>query len=181
MTSERDALLRVGQAFAVEVADTPAMLEAAFRLRHQVYCRERGYEQGQGRREADHYDPHARHAVLTQHSTGRVVGTVRVARTTWQTGRGGRSISGEDIAILRADEIRQLPEGQALVIAENSKPIIAKLTRCIEGRSGRALLDRQRSLRADLAARQRVQVTPEARTIVAVAEARRRDLIGHRR
>ena len=28
-----------------------------------------------------------------------LVGTVRVPRTTWQTGRGGRSISGEDIPI----------------------------------------------------------------------------------
>lgn len=81
MTSERDALLRAGQEFAVEVADTPEMLEAAFRLRYQVYCRERGYEQGQGRRETDRYDPHARHAVLIQRSTGRVVGTVRVICT----------------------------------------------------------------------------------------------------
>ena len=77
MTSE-DALLRAGQEFTVEVAETPETLEAAFRLRHQVYCRERGYEQGQGQRETDHYDPHARHVVLTQRRTGRVVGTVRV-------------------------------------------------------------------------------------------------------
>ena len=68
-----------------------------------------------------------------------LVGTVRVARTTWQTGgSGGRSVSGEDIPILRPEEIRQLPERQALVVAENSKPIIAKLTRCIDGKTGRA-------------------------------------------
>lgn len=38
-----------------------------------------------------------------------LVGTVRVPRTTWQTGRGGRSISGEDIPILRAEEIPPTP------------------------------------------------------------------------
>ena len=48
-----------------------------------------------------------------------LVGTVRVPRTTWRTGRGGRTISGEDIPILRAEEIRQLPERQALVMSQD--------------------------------------------------------------
>jgi len=59
-----------------------------------------------------------------------LVGTVRVARTSWQTGQmGGRTTSGEDIPILRPEEIRQLKERHALVVAENGKPIIAALTR----------------------------------------------------
>ena len=50
------------------------------------------------------------------------------------------------------EEIRQLPEKQALVIAENAQPIIAELHRCIEGRDGRRLLAQQRALRERLAA-----------------------------
>ncbi|MCA0252990.1 MAG: TraM recognition domain-containing protein [Actinobacteria bacterium] len=75
-----------------------------------------------------------------------LVGTTRVPRTTWQFGRGGgRSTSGDDMLILRPEEVRQLPERQALVIAENTRPIIAKLTRSIDGRAGRHLLAQQRN------------------------------------
>jgi hypothetical protein len=62
------------------------------------------------------------------------VGQTRVSRTNWQTGAmAGRTFSGEDIAIIRPEEIRRLPERHALVIAENGKPIIARLSRCIDG------------------------------------------------
>jgi hypothetical protein len=65
----------------------------------------------------------------------------RVSRTNWQTGAmAGRSFSGEDIAIIRPEEIRQLQERHALVIAENGKPITTRLSRCIDGRSGARLL-----------------------------------------
>jgi type IV secretion system protein VirD4 len=84
-----------------------------------------------------------------------LVGQVRVTRRTWQTGAmAGRSFSGEDIAILRPEEIRRLKEHQALVLAENGKPIIARLARCIDGKAGRRLLADQRQLRARLAERQ---------------------------
>lgn len=80
-----------------------------------------------------------------------LVGTTRVARTTWQFGRsGGRSASGDDMLIIRPEEVRQLPERQALVIAENTKPIIAKLSRSIDGRTGRRLLAQQRTARRRL-------------------------------
>jgi type IV secretion system protein VirD4 len=53
-----------------------------------------------------------------------LVGQTRVSRTTWQTGAmAGRTFSGEDIAIIRPEEIRRLQERRALVIAENGKPI----------------------------------------------------------
>ncbi len=76
-----------------------------------------------------------------------LTGTVRVARTGWHTARGGRNISADDIPVLRPEEVRQLPERQALVIAENGKPVIARLHRCIDGRAGRKLLAGQRKLR----------------------------------
>ena len=110
-----------------------------------------------------------------------LVGTVRVARTTWQTGRGGRSISGEDIPILRGEEIRQLPERQALVIAENSKPIIAKLTRCLDGKPGQALLAHQKAARQQLADARRGDVPPDARATAAVVAAQRAGLVNDRR
>ncbi|MEJ7742378.1 MAG: TraG/TraD/VirD4 family protein [Nocardioidaceae bacterium] len=106
-----------------------------------------------------------------------LVGTVRVARTTWQTGqRGGRSTSGEDIPILRPEEIRQLKERRGLVVAENGKPIIAKLNRCIDGKAGARLRADQEELRNQLTAARRKVITPEARTTAALVEARRRGL-----
>lgn len=78
MVSERSALQDAARDFDVAVADTPAAVMAAYRLRHQVYCVERGYEPGQGTIETDRFDVYAGHVLLTQRSTGRVVGTVRV-------------------------------------------------------------------------------------------------------
>ena len=111
-----------------------------------------------------------------------LVGTVRIPRISWQSGRGGgQSTSGEDIPILRGDEIRQLPERQALVVAENGKPIIAKLTRCIDGKPGRKLLSQQKHARRQITAARSGQVAPEARATAALVEAQRRGLAGDRR
>jgi type IV secretion system protein VirD4 len=57
----------------------------------------------------------------------------------------GRTFSVEDIAILRPEEVRQMQERYALVLAENGKPIIARLARCIDGKAGRRILGDQRS------------------------------------
>jgi type IV secretion system protein VirD4 len=77
-----------------------------------------------------------------------LIGTTRVSRRSWQSGRSmGVTSSGEDIPIIRPEEIRRLPERRALVLAENGKPIIADLRRCIDGPTGRTLLDDQANLR----------------------------------
>jgi type IV secretion system protein VirD4 len=103
-----------------------------------------------------------------------LVGQTRVSRVNWQTGTmAGRTFSGEDIAIIRPEEIRQLQERRALVIAENGRPIIARLSRCIDGRSGVQLLAGQERLRAELADRQIGVQTAEARATAALVEARR--------
>lgn len=110
-----------------------------------------------------------------------LVGTVRVARTSWQSGqRGGRTTSGEDIPILRPEEVRQLQERHALVIAENGKPIIARLSRCVDGSSGRQLLAAQEKLRLELEAVRRAVLTPEDRQAAALVEAERSCLAPHR-
>ncbi|MDN5745887.1 MAG: TraM recognition domain-containing protein [Nocardioidaceae bacterium] len=105
-----------------------------------------------------------------------LLGAVRVGRSTWQTGKGGRSHSAEDIPVITASEIRRLEERTALLVAENSRPIIAGLHRCIDGAAGRTLLAEQKQLRERLASEHGMTVTPEARATAALVEARRRGL-----
>jgi len=106
-----------------------------------------------------------------------LVGQIRVSRTSWQTGAmAGRTFSGEDIAIIRPEEIRRLGERRALVIAENGRPIIARLSRCIDRRKGAELLAGQAGLRARLADRHSAAITAEARAAAALVEARRRGI-----
>jgi type IV secretion system protein VirD4 len=106
-----------------------------------------------------------------------LVGQTRVSRTTWQTGTmAGRTFSGEDIAILRPEEIRRLQERRALVIAENGKPIIARLSRCIDGKRGAQLLAGQARLRGGLGERSNAVLNAEARATAALVEARRRGI-----
>ena len=105
-----------------------------------------------------------------------LVGTTRVTRTTWQLGQtGGRSAHGDDMLVLRPEEVRQLPEKHALIVAENSKPIIARLTRCIDGKTGQALLTQQREVRKELQLRRDQTVSADARTVAALAGDRRDD------
>jgi type IV secretion system protein VirD4 len=104
-----------------------------------------------------------------------LMGTARIARTTYSHGRSGwgRSTAGEDVPILRPEEIRQLPERQALVVAENARPLIAKVHRCIDGKPGRALLAAQDAARARVDAARHSEISIAERTRTAVATARR--------
>lgn len=106
MKSEGMNLAAAWRDFAVSIADTPDKLEAAFRLRHQVYCVEREFEQGDGLLETDHFDGCAGHALLTQQSTGRIVGTVRIV-----VGTHGRSASLPMQHCCGSDLFRALPMG----------------------------------------------------------------------
>ena len=65
-------------------------------------------------------------------------------------GRGGRTVTGEDIPVLTADEIRRLPERRALVLADRGRPILAALTRSIDGPDGATLLAEQNKAREHL-------------------------------
>ena len=106
-----------------------------------------------------------------------LLGNVRVPRTTYNHGKhGGRSVSGEDIPILTGPEIRQLPERQALVIAETGRPILATLHRCIDGTPGQRLLADQEHMRNHITGHQPPATTPAAVTISALLEARKAGL-----
>jgi type IV secretion system protein VirD4 len=110
-----------------------------------------------------------------------LIGTARVTRSSSQTGTmAGRTASGDDIDILRPEEVRRLPERQALVIAENGRPIIARLHRCIDGHGGRILLAEQQHLRQQLVSRPTGWLAPDELAATALDEARVRGLTGGR-
>ena len=73
-----DALHNLSDAVSVELVDTEAALQDAFRLRYQVYCQERSFLDGQRGIETDHFDAHSRHALLRWRQTGEAIGTVRL-------------------------------------------------------------------------------------------------------
>lgn len=109
-----------------------------------------------------------------------LLGQVRITRTSWQTGSGGRAggrqISSDDIAILTPAEVRQIKDRHALVLSENGGPIIARLNRCIDGATGRQLLTAQSALRVKVGVSRAGAVAPEARAVAALVEARRRGI-----
>jgi len=107
-----------------------------------------------------------------------LLGTTRIARQTLTDGPGGMgtSLAVEDVPILRPEQIRLLPERQALVVAENAAPLIARLHRCIDGRPGRDLLRELERARTEVTSAQ--QETPDigARTQAALEYSRRAHL-----
>jgi N-acyl amino acid synthase of PEP-CTERM/exosortase system len=67
--------------FKVVPANTPARLEAAYRLRYQVYCVENPFEnpaEHPEELESDAYDDHSVHSLLIHRPSGAVAGTVRL-------------------------------------------------------------------------------------------------------
>lgn len=78
-----------------------------------------------------------------------LIGQVQVTSETrqdWNT----FSLSRDDIDVLRPEDIRQLPPRTALVLAENGRPIIARLDRCIDGEQGKQLKADQQALREQM-------------------------------
>ena len=70
---------RYSSMFEGLVADTPSLKRECFKLRHQVYCRETGYEPVSSNRiECDHYDGASVHALLRHRESGAFAGTVRL-------------------------------------------------------------------------------------------------------
>jgi N-acyl-L-homoserine lactone synthetase len=62
----------------IEIAQSPKQLSEVYRLRHQVYCLERGFEPAEGSEETDEFDGRSRHVLLREPTDGQVVGTVRI-------------------------------------------------------------------------------------------------------
>ena len=64
--------------FYVATADSPKLLNEAYRLRHQVYCIERGFEASDSGLEIDAFNDHAPHVVVCRKADHEVIGTVRL-------------------------------------------------------------------------------------------------------
>jgi len=109
-----------------------------------------------------------------------LLGTTRVARQSVTDGPGGigTSRSTEDMPVLRPEHIRLIPDRQALVVAENAPPILARLRRCVDGPVGAALQQRQRKTREDVQRARGSELDPEVRTADAVRYARTHQLHG---
>ncbi len=103
-----------------------------------------------------------------------LIGMTRISRTTYTRGQGnwGRTTAGEDVPILRPEELRQLPERQALVVSENARPLIASLHRCIDGKQGKALLAAQQAARKRVSHARTATSGLDDRTHLAVDRAR---------
>jgi type IV secretory pathway TraG/TraD family ATPase VirD4 len=107
-----------------------------------------------------------------------LLGTTRVSRQSISNGPSGVGTNRtvEDVPVLRPEQIRLIPERQALVVAENAPPLIAQLRRCLDGRAGRALLERQRAARDRVGADRQELADVDARTAVAVAYSQQHQL-----
>ncbi len=106
-----------------------------------------------------------------------LLGTTRISRQSVTDGPGGigTSRSLEDARVLRPEQIRLISDRHALVVAENAPPLLARLRRCVDGRAGRELLERQRGARAQLARSRTTRADEGERTADAVTYAH-----GHR-
>ena len=103
-----------------------------------------------------------------------LLGTTRVSRQSVTDGPGGigTSRSVEDVPVLRPEQIRLIPDRQALVVAENAPPILARLRRCVDGRTGNALLRRKQAARGIVGLARAAELDLEERTRQAVGYAR---------
>ncbi len=67
--------------FEVVSANTPELIDEAYKLRYQVYCEEKGFEDAEqfpDGREFDEYDRRAAHSLIRHRESGVFVGVVRL-------------------------------------------------------------------------------------------------------
>jgi putative hemolysin len=107
-----------GPAFSVKIADTAAELRAAQELRYQVFVRELGgggsmVDHAAGL-ERDRFDPFFDHMLVTDDTTGRVVGVYRLLRDD-QAKLAGQFYSEDeyDLTVLKSSGRRLLELGRS--------------------------------------------------------------------
>ncbi|MEH6822957.1 MAG: PEP-CTERM/exosortase system-associated acyltransferase [Motiliproteus sp.] len=67
------------QIYSIRFADTEALRQSSFKLRHDVYCDEKGWEKiSDSGLEVDCHDLQAAHCLIQHRQTGEFVGTVRL-------------------------------------------------------------------------------------------------------
>ena len=70
--------LSVAEECDVVPADSDSLREEVFRIRHEVYCVEKGWEKGVDGKEKDEFDDVAQHVLLRHRQSGDTIGTVRI-------------------------------------------------------------------------------------------------------
>lgn len=118
----REQILHTDNTFSVVLADTKELVEAACRLRYQVYCLERGFEPGNNGVETDEFDGRARHVLLVHRASGEPIGTARVIPATPTAGLRGLPMT----AVCAPGLMRNLP---ATTTGEISRFAVSKLRR----------------------------------------------------
>jgi len=83
--------------FETVIATNPAQVAEAYRVRHQVYCVERGYETSDTGLETDAFDQFSRHVLLLRRDTREAVGTVRVVLPSQSPGVGGHTMPMQQV------------------------------------------------------------------------------------
>jgi N-acyl-L-homoserine lactone synthetase len=80
---QTDEVCQTYKGLRIEVLSTTGQTDEVFRLRHQVYCVERGHQNlpGDVGQEFDAFDAHSRHVLLRQIDDGEAVGTARLICT----------------------------------------------------------------------------------------------------
>jgi N-acyl-L-homoserine lactone synthetase len=78
-----DEICQIFRDFDIDIVSTPKQIHEVFRLRHQVYCVERGHQDlpGDVGEEFDAFDAHSRHVLLRRGDDGEAVGTARLICT----------------------------------------------------------------------------------------------------
>ena len=71
--------------YSVKIADSSQDIFEAHRLRHQVYCLERGFLPNAGNVEVDEFDKRSRHIVAREDKCGQIVGTARLILPSTET------------------------------------------------------------------------------------------------
>ena len=64
--------------FEVTVANTPELVNEAYKLRYQVYCQERSFLEGKDGTETDEFDKYSYHVLLVNRASREVVGCARL-------------------------------------------------------------------------------------------------------
>jgi len=105
--------------FLVKIADTGAEIDAALRLRFNVFNQEMNeglsasWETGMDR---DHYDNHADHLIVMDQSNQQIVGTYRILAKSRALGNGGFYSEGEfDLSRLKQLPVEMLEMGRSCV------------------------------------------------------------------
>jgi N-acyl amino acid synthase of PEP-CTERM/exosortase system len=118
--------------FAIVPATSPALVDAAYKLRYQVYCVEHEFLDASRHptaREVDDFDAYSVHAVLLNKGTGDVVGCVRLVLP-----RAAGSMSALPMRALLSEEMRGvLDRHDVRRTAEISRYAVSKALRRREG------------------------------------------------